>query len=319
MNIHFITLEIKRMLTGLTNLFRCCRGVASIYLLVCVISLIGTGPARADFPALPAAQTLEGGVQFFDVVLDGVAPVPAMRTWIYLPAGNHKDKSLPCVLIAPAGTPLFIGMRLGKDDRIEHLPYVKAGFAVIAYELDGEPAARTDPAYLAAIGQFMAAHGGVDNAHRAVDYALARIPQIDPNRLYAAGHSSAGTVALDVTAADPRIKACCAYAPCPDLRKRLKAALIASVSRTLPQFDAFVDSASPSQHIDALKTKPILLFTAADDDNVPTQNIRDFATDIQHAGGVQVKLVTTESGGHYQSMVEKGIPAGIAFLKACAK
>jgi dipeptidyl aminopeptidase/acylaminoacyl peptidase len=310
---YFLEPEIERMLIA----YNVCRRnlPCATWILSCLALLMLARTARADFPDRPAPQTLEGGIQFFDVSVSGDAPGQSMRFWAYLPPGDHPAKSLPCVFVAPAGTPFITGQRLGIDDRPEHLPYVKAGFAVIAYELDGQRTVHTDAALLAAISQFMAVHGGVDNAHTAVDYALVRMPEIDPERLYAAGHSSAANLALDVAAADPRIKACCAYAPCPDLRKRLKPRFVASVSQKLPEFGAFIDSASPSQHIDELKAKPVMLFTAADDKNIPTQSVRDFAADLRQAGAAQVKLVTADSGGHHQSMIDMGIPAGIEFLK----
>ncbi len=212
------------------------------WILICLALLMPTGTARAELPTLSSAQTLEDGIQFFEVVLTGDAPGKNMRLWVYLPPGDHPAKSLPCVLIAAAGTPLITGQSLSMGDRPEHLPYAKAGFAVIAYELDGTWAVHSNSALLIAVNQFMAAHGGIDNARTAADYALARVPGIDPDRLYTAGHSSAATVALDVAATDPRIKACCAYAPCPDLHKRTQAAwLIASLSLKLPEFAAFVD------------------------------------------------------------------------------
>jgi dienelactone hydrolase len=270
-----------------------------------------------DLPSANPGQTLEGGIQFTEVsmVRGRRRPGSAAKLWLYLPPGSHGPKSLPCVFIAPAGSNLMTGNDLGDGDRDEHLPYVKAGFAVVAYELDGIPAARNDRAVLAAIPQFIAVHGGVDDAHAAVDYALTSVPEIDPRRLYVAGHSSAATVALDVAAADPRIKACCAYAPVANLRNRINASVVAIVSPRVPGFDAFLDSASPSQHVDDLKSKPVLLFTADDDDNVPTQSVRDFAASLQQAGGTQIKLVTTATGGHHDSMIAQGIPAGIAFLK----
>ena len=57
--------------------------------------------------------------------------------YLYLPPGEHAPKSLPCVLIAPAGSTLLAGMGLGEGDEPEHIPYVKAGCAVLSYELDG--------------------------------------------------------------------------------------------------------------------------------------------------------------------------------------
>ena len=57
---------------------------------------------------------------------------------LYLPPGEHPARSLPCVFIAPAGTRLIHGSVLGDSDSPEHLPYVRAGFAVLAYELTGD-------------------------------------------------------------------------------------------------------------------------------------------------------------------------------------
>ena len=279
----------------------------------CLILLL-TSVVRADFPDRPAAQALNGNIQFFDVSLQGDGAGQTMKLWLYLPAGTHAAKSLPCVFVAPAGSILITGMTLGDGDRAEHLPYVLAGFAVVAYELDGAMVGRTNGAVWAAVPKFMAAHGGIDNEHTAVDYVLARVPEVDPRRLYAAGHSSAATVALDVTAADPRIKACCAYAPVPNLRNRLKPTTITVLDRKVPGFDSFIDAISPVQQIEQLKTKPVMLFTADDDANVPTQSVKDFAEALQQAGAKKVKLVTVPTGGHHDSMITDGIPAGISFL-----
>jgi dipeptidyl aminopeptidase/acylaminoacyl peptidase len=285
------------------------------WVLVSLILVLSSLNAWAEFPQRGAAQLIEGGIQLFQLSLSGDAPGQTMKLWVYLPAGNHGAKSLGCVFVAPAGSNLMTGMVLNEGDRVEHLPYVKAGFAVIGYELDGAMEGRNTAALFTAVPKFMAAHGGIDNAKTAVDYAIARVPEIDPERLYAAGHSSAATVALDVAAADARIKACCAYAPVADLRKRFKPALVPAVNRKAPGFDAFVDTASPAQHVDALKGKPVFLLSAEDDTNVPAQSVKDFAAAIQQAGGTQVKMVTTARGGHYESMVAEGMPKGIEFLK----
>ena len=58
----------------------------------------------------------------------------ASKLWIYEPEGSEKR---PCILIAPAGSTLMEGMSLGEEDQDEHVPYVQAGFVVIAYSLDG--------------------------------------------------------------------------------------------------------------------------------------------------------------------------------------
>ena len=61
----------------------------------------------------------------------------AASCYLYLPPGKHAPKSLPCVLIAPAGSTCWRAWTLGDGDSPEHMPYVKAGYAVLAYELDG--------------------------------------------------------------------------------------------------------------------------------------------------------------------------------------
>ena len=60
------------------------------------------------------------------------------RLWIYTPRGRHEYHSLGCVFIAPAGAPMYAGNVLDTNDRPEHLPYVQAGYAVVALEIDGQ-------------------------------------------------------------------------------------------------------------------------------------------------------------------------------------
>ena len=93
-------------------------------------------------PALPppsAAKEIEPGVMFSEIKLGTNQPAGTLqpghggKIWLYLPAGEHAPKSLPCILIAAAGSNLITGMELAGGDRPEHLPYAQAGFAVLAY------------------------------------------------------------------------------------------------------------------------------------------------------------------------------------------
>jgi acetyl esterase/lipase len=218
---------------------------------------------KVTFPPLPASVELQRGAFLHQVTLKR-GDIP-MKVWIYLPEKAPKGK-LPCVLIAPSGTPLFIGMNLSEADRPEHMPYVYAGFAVVSYELDGHvdkldkaPEARI----LAAAKAFKNARAGLSNARVALDYALAKVPAIDPERIYAAGHSSAATLSLLVAAEDPRIKACVAYAPVTNLPRRLGPA-VAELSAKIPGFADFVKESSPSTHVDKLKC-PVFLFHSRKD------------------------------------------------------
>jgi hypothetical protein len=93
------------------------------------------------FPERGAAQSLMPGVDIVDVMLDVRPGEPGQynRLRIYTPPGAHRPGTLPCVLMAPAGTDLIRGSHLEPDmNQPERIPYVRAGFAVVAFELDGE-------------------------------------------------------------------------------------------------------------------------------------------------------------------------------------
>jgi dipeptidyl aminopeptidase/acylaminoacyl peptidase len=248
--------------------------------------------APQTFPERPAAQAIEGGIQFVDVALKGTGPGRTMRLWVYLPKGNHAPKSLPCVLVAPAGSNTVTGMTLGDGDQPEHLPYVKAGFAVVAYELDGAVPGgdESEAAMRRAVAKFVEARGGVLNAATAIDYVAARVPEIDGRRTYAAGHSSAGTVALTLAAHDRRVMACVAYAPATNLRDRLGFGGTAALDEAVPGAEKFVDWASPHANVERLKKRPVMLFVARDDTTVRPDTVSSFYHTLQEAGAPVVHL-----------------------------
>ena len=285
--------------------------------LLAVLVLLPTGCAsRKAVPATPpplgAARTLEPGVTEYEVTLtreDGPE-----RVWVYLPTHPASAK-IPCVFIAPAGSPLFHGMGLAESDRPEHLPYVRAGYAVVAYSLDGTVTDPKNEQQIEAAAQaFQKADAGIANAHAAIDYALAVLPQIDPKRLYTAGHSSAGTASLLVAENEPRIAACIAYAPCCDLPRHLGPDMMKALDVVLPEEREFLTRRSPIAATDKL-TVPLLLFHADDDSTVPTAEVDDFARTVQRTNS-HVTYVKVPTGGHYQSMIDQGIPRGIAWLQA---
>ncbi|MDQ3441849.1 MAG: prolyl oligopeptidase family serine peptidase [Planctomycetota bacterium] len=266
------------------------------------------------FPARPVASLIGNHVHLFDVALSGTGPGQTMRMWVYLPPGAHREKSLPCVLIAPAGSNLITGMQLGEGDAPEHLPYAAAGFAVIAYELDGAlPEFPKPDQEAAAVKAYVASKGGVLNAQTALDYIGERVPEVDPNRVYAAGHSSAGTVALVLAASDPRVKGAVAYAPAVNLRSFLGLDLVRTITRSIPKAEPFLEYGSPDRRV-ADFTSPVMLFAARDDNTISPQRVIDFANAMKDAGKT-AELLIVESGGHYDAMMREGIPAGVAWLK----
>lgn len=285
-------------------------------------SELGTLPSAtiASFPPLPPPRAIDTGILMSQVALRGDRSQPgtSMQLWVYLPAGQHADHSLPCVLIAPAGSNMLIGMGLAQGDQPEHIPYVRAGFAVVAYTLDGAIRNRetaSDAEFATAYKKFQQADAGLVNARNALEYALAQIPQVDPERVFTAGHSSAGATALLFAEHEPRIRGCVAFAPCSDVEAYLADITGSAITQMLlPGVAKFAKQSSPATHAGKLNC-PVFLFHAADDQNVSIRETQKFAG-LLRSLGKDVTLETVPRGDHYDSMVDQGIPAAIRWLQA---
>lgn len=277
----------------------------------------------------PRASTISG-VVFHEISIGGLnqeqasddEPLPGsqMDMILYLPSGVHGRGSLPCVMIAAAGTTLLEGNGCYDESyQSETIPYVQQGFAVLGYSLDG-PLASDEPSKLeskTAYEQFRAAHAGLVNSRNALEFLLRKVPAINVQRIFAAGHSSAGTLALLFAEHESRLAGCVAYAPCVDVEKRL-AEYISNplVEVLLPEVDQFVRQGSPQRHFRSLKC-PVFLFHAEGDSNAPFEESREFAERL-NAQGTPCKLESVPGGDHYNSMLTDGIPRGIAWLKNTA-
>lgn len=241
-------------------------------------------------------------------------PLPngAGRAWVYLPDQSAGDR-IPVVLIGPAGSHLIDGMTLGDGDRPEHIPYARAGFAVVSFDIPGMPTGDSGEAVVQAAQQFKDGDGGVINARAALALALERFSRLDANNVFIAGHSSAASLALTLCARLENLRGCVAYAPDVDL--------VASVGEFgdivepfIPGERAFIASISPIEQIDRIRS-PVMIFNARDDDVVPIAAIDTYVRRAEQAG-VTVNRVVVARGGHYESMIDEGIPAGIAWMRA---
>ncbi|MCB1229548.1 MAG: DUF4190 domain-containing protein [Verrucomicrobiae bacterium] len=284
-------------------------------------------PAFPELPPFSRLEPSEVRVCQFQLPLDdeqGGRPGFQMSFRIYLPAREAAPKSLPCVLVAPAGTNLLSGADLDDLDEFayhdEALPYAEAGIAAVLYSIDGQdPSEELEDetakveamkkAYLA----FKAAGAGVVNGRDALELVLARLPEVDPARIYSAGHSSAATLSLLLGAHEPRLAGSLAYAPATDLEAHFGDLLTGFQSAILfPDLRRFARDSSPVSHLDTLD-RPVFLFFADDDRLVSPASAKAFTDRIQAINpGVTVK--TVERGGHYQSMIGEGIPAGIEWI-----
>jgi dipeptidyl aminopeptidase/acylaminoacyl peptidase len=257
----------------------------------------------------PPSDNIVPGVERINVVL------PHGRLIIYLPSGAQPN-SLGCVFIAPAGLSGLHGSDLGDGDSPEHLPYVQAGFAVCTYAMDGHLDNETagDAARFAAFQQFRQSNAGLNNAADAINFVLSHIPEVSPNRLYTAGHSSAGGTALLLAAHEPRIKGCIAYAAASDFLSDAPRMLIFGLfDKFMPGALAFIERSNPRGHESRIKC-PVFLFHALDDTVVLPRFSTDLAERFKRAGK-KVELVTVPSGDHYDPMIQTGIPRAIAWLQ----
>jgi len=237
------------------------------------------------------------------------------RIWVYLPPHPAPGVKLPCVLVPPAGSRLFHGMTLTEGDRQEHVPYAAAGFMVVSCDLSGPwPEGEKAAAQRQAIDTFLKAKGGVTDVLEALQVAADAYPQMDPKRIYIAGHSSAGTLALQVAASSDRIKACVAYAPVIDVEKKLGEKVMGVLETMSPGISRALHEASPAQRAEAIHC-PVLLFHALDDRATPPASIENFKNALT-AHQTPAERISVETGGHFDSMIQQGIPKGIAWLKA---
>lgn len=273
-----------------------------------------TPPARAniasEYPPLGEGKLIEPGIKFYETMAH--SSVGQRKLWLYLPDPLPAG-SLPCVLIGPAGSRLFHGMALGDGDRDEHLPYVKAGFAVVAFEiyspLNESP---TDEEVKQAARQFLSGDGGLFDVRIAFDYAKKRVPGVNPDKIFIAGHSSAATLALQAIATEKDLAGCIAYAPCTDLEKYFNDGL-PELEQVAPGFAAFAKRSSPINFAANIR-KPLFLFHAEDDTTIDRAQIDKFLANSPNGKGT-LQFVSVKSGGHYDSMIHEGIPAGIKWLK----
>lgn len=293
-------------------------------------TIVNTGPADSlfpvaqvpipSFPELGAPRILQpSGVRMWFVQMPpSSTPGHSMAFRVYLPPNDAPDHSIPCILVAPAGSNLLVGNDMDADDyHAETLPYAEAGMAVIFYSLDGGLADlqnASDAQLKMAYNKFRAAYAGVVNGRNALEYALTKMPQVDPKKIYTAGHSSAGTVSLLMAAHEPRLAGAISYAPCTDVEARLaEAAGSWQVRALLPDLLNFLKQSSPKTHATQIAC-PVFVFHANDDSNVNVSESRDFVQRLKTAGK-RVDFQTVPTGNHYDSMVQQGIPAAIAWLK----
>lgn len=274
------------------------------------------GSVVPSFPTPGELREVGGkGVRFYDLSTSGDGPGEAMQFRVYLPAGEASPGSLSCVLVPPAGSNLLSGLSLdGGDYHDEALPYAEAGMVVINYSIDGAVAddENTDE-IKEGYEAFRAAGAGVINGRNAMELVKETLPQVNPEKIFSAGHSSAGTLSLLLASHLSELAGAVAYAPICDLdRDYGELSDDLSVRLQYPRISSFIVRSSPITHVEAIEV-PVFLFFAKDDERVSLEDGRSFARQIEDRGG-DSDVATVSAGGHYNSMITDGIPRGIEWM-----
>jgi dienelactone hydrolase len=283
--------------------------------------IVATAPeVLPPFPGRGQGREIVPGVMVHSIRLgtsaESAAPGQGMTLWLYLPEGKHEPGTLPCVLIAPAGTILLTGIGLAEGDRPEHIPFAREGFAVLAYELDG-PISDRDMNSAAklkvACEAFLAARCGLTNAKFALDWLNAQVPEVDKSRIFTAGHSSAGTMALLLVENEPRVRACAAFNAPANTEDNFDEGSKGQFRRFIPQLDEVFTTYNPLRHAERIKV-PLFLFNSLEDTVVPAESMKSFAATLKGLNK-QVVLEIVPTGDHHASMIEQGIPRAINWFK----
>ncbi len=279
-------------------------------------------PPELDVPSRPEFQAaFPSGVQLAKVNFRDSGPGGGTAMNVYLPkseTGDHEQATLGCVLVAPAGTNLLMGNEIGDDYHAETLPYAEAGFVAIQYSLDGYTDLQNVNArqMTKAYEEFRIAKAGTANARAVIAFVKQQLPEVDPQRIYVAGHSSAGTVALNNAWKLPDdIAACIAYAPCSDPeafhREIYDQPQAIELFPGVKQFDR---ENSPIQNAAKIKC-PLFVFHAGGDGVVAFDDSARFSNKVKSSGNSQVTFSEVSEGNHYNPMIETGIPRAIEWLK----
>jgi phage FluMu protein Com/dienelactone hydrolase len=273
------------------------------------------------FPDLPAPRTMQGNdALIYETTVVGYSKKP-MRIRVYAPKGELAASSTPCVIVAPAGTPLLHGVDIGDSDNMEEiLPFIKAGMFVAVYQIDGHVTQTDRPPdekflqeMRRGFEEFVKADSGVSNGKTTIDFLFAKFPSIDRSRVYSSGHSSAATLSLLMAAKDHRITKCIAFAPITDLAPRIGDIQSDPTARKyFPGFPAYLTSGSPSTYMQTFRC-PLFIMHARDDDNEPFASTNTFVAKLRSTGA-SVTFLEVPAGGHYAPMVSVGLPKAVEWL-----
>ncbi len=182
----------------------------------------------------------------------------SFRLWVYAPLNDSPGRS--CVIVPPAGSPMFLGINLSEGDQPEQLPYVKGGHYVVSFDILGaKPANATNADVGRAIKQFFEAGAGVDQVPLIIAFIKDHLKSVDPKAIYMAGHSSAGTLLLESSQRVDGLAGAIAYFPIVDFETRIAVKNTDGHQRTGPSLQRRALVAQPRSRVQADQVQIISL------------------------------------------------------------
>ncbi|RPI90442.1 MAG: hypothetical protein EHM42_01370 [Planctomycetaceae bacterium] len=280
-------------------------------------------PVAIPLPQFPPLETpresLLGDAVVYDVDLRTAnpstsAPASGMRLRISLPAGEHPAASLGCVLLPPPGGSAISGHELYDEGALTHVAaYLQAGYAVVEFSLDGALSTEQEVTMAqvqAAFNAVRESRAGLCNCRAALEFVLARLPAVNPARLFISGHSSAGGVALLFAAFEPRLKGCIALAPVTDWTDDVPGELLVQ----MPGLREFSYAESAGLQRERPKC-PVFIYHGTADENVASVGTEVYVLSVR-ALGQSVTFERGIGGDHFEAVNTEGVPRAIAWLKS---
>jgi dipeptidyl aminopeptidase/acylaminoacyl peptidase len=198
---------------------------------------------------------------------------------------------------APAVMFLHGGFAFGADDWEMAKPFRDAGFIVMVPTLRGE---NGEP------GAFTLFYDEVDDVLAATE-VLAIQPDVDPSRIFVAGHSAGGILALLAAMTSQRFRAAASLSGAPDASALLGQPMLVPFD---PESEAEIRMRSPLQFATSLQC-PTRLFYGNEEDWLEAPSTET----VQRGKAAGIDVETIAVPGDHLSMVEAAIPLAVVFFK----
>jgi len=227
-------------------------------------------------------------------VTEIVYPSGALRLKAWVSQPVHSERRSPAVLF------LHGGFEFTKDDWEQSKPYRDAGFIVLTPMLRAENGQ---------VGAFSYFYDEVDDVLAAAEY-LAKLPYVDPTRVFLAGHSVGGTLTLLAAQSSRRFRAATSFSGA-SFWPEFAESQVLPFDRSRPEE---IRMRSPINYASSFHCPVRMFFGTAEDSFFGIMSRR--TAELAKKAGLDVEATPVE--GDHGSHVAKAMLQSIAFFKKLA-